>query len=63
MLAPQLARAGRCGEEITTVDKYKVLEILLSVFGSGLMRVELETNRREVSQSLLRRPILGSSTD
>ena len=27
--------AGRGGEEITTVDKYKVLGILLSVSGSG----------------------------
>ena len=35
--------AGR--EEITTVDKYKVLGILLSVSGSGL-RVEMETKVR-----------------
>ena len=45
MLAAQLARAGRGREEITTVDKYKVLGILLSVSGSGL-RVEMETKVR-----------------
>ena len=45
MLAAQLARAGRGGEEITTVDKYKVLGILLSVSGSGL-RLEMETKVR-----------------
>ena len=39
--------AGRGGEEITTVDKYKVLGILLSVSGSGL-RVEMETKVRKV---------------
>ena len=47
MLAAQLARAGRGREEITTVDKYKVLGILLSVSGSGL-RVEMETKVRKV---------------
>ena len=36
---------GLGGEEITTVDKYKVLGILLSVSGSGL-RVEMETKVR-----------------
>ena len=47
MLAAQLARAGRGGEEITTVDKYKVLGILLSVSGSGSgLRVEMETKVR-----------------